>query len=445
MICRLYIGISSQDSEGNEVSTLFSIAYQYLDETNSFISLPLNYFTQYTFKESNEVNYIINPIEDDDFTFELYVIKQNENDDTEVIADISGSVTYQLKSTEGKYVKSGLAKEINVKINKNKGNDNSAFKFRVSSIGNGNSFKGFIPMISSYEEKCLKKPCYFILDDFSLDNEETSAYFYIPEKENSVINLKTLNYDEKFTDADYISSNDTMKRSNWYEYSNINKEKHVIIKIEDNDKITICPSYYNKPNIVTLNYGEKRMFTLRKKKVENILINIHQPSVPKSKVRINIHSIRGNGIFKFKKEIYPLGLENAFKEDITIIIDDDKLNNINLRAINEKNGKVEDDEDAADFVFTIEYKIDLIDQLVYEINYDIINSYKFYKEEKIDKVLFYLDITKRINKDLNMNIKVYSNYTQYDIKSYFVNYNFIQKSLNNSEPDSGLNATGDLY
>ena len=442
--CRLYIGISSQDSEGNEVSTLFSIAYQYLDETNSFISLPLNYFTQYTFKESNEVNYIINPIEDDDFTFELYVIKQNENDDTEVIADISGSVTYQLKSTEGKYVKSGLAKEIKVKITKNKGNDNSAFKFRVSSIGNGNSFKGFIPMISSYEEKCLKKPCYFILDDFSLDNEETSAYFYIPEKENSVINLKTLNYDEKFTDADYISSNDTMKRSNWYEYSNINKEKHVIIKIEDNDKITICPSYYNKPNIVTLNYGEKRMFTLRKKKVENILINIHQPSVPKSKVRINIHSIRGNGIFKFKKEIYPLGLENAFKEDITIIIDDDKLNNINLRAINEKNGKVEDDEDAADFVFTIEYKIDLIDQLVYEINYDIINSYKFYKEEKIDKVLFYLDITKRINKDLNMNIKVYSNFTQYDIKSYFVNYNFIQKSLNNSEPDSGLNATGEI-
>ena len=442
--CRLYIGVTAQDSEENEYSSLFSIAYKYLNDVNSFINIPLNYFTQYTFKDSGQVNYVINPIEDDDFTFELYVIKQNENDDTEVLADISGSVTYKLNSSEGKCVKTGLAKEIKVKIEKKKGDEKSSFKFRVSSIGNGNKFKGFIPMISSYEEKCLKKPCYYILDDFSLDNEETSAYFYIPEKEKSVINIKALKYDEKFTDNNYISSNDSMKRTNWYEYS-VNREKDVIIKIEDNDKVTICPSFYNKPNNVTLNYGEKRMFTLRKKKIENIIININQPSAQKSKVKINIHSIRGNGIFIFNNEIYPLGLENAYKEDITIIIDDDKLYNIQLKAINEKNGKADtDNENAADFVFTIEYKIDLIDQLLYEINYDIINSYKFYRKEKIDKVFFYLDITKRSSKDLNMNIKVYSNLTQYDIKSYFVNKNFIQKKLNNSEPDSGLNLTGEV-
>ena len=444
--CRLYIGVTAQDSDENEVSSLFSIAYKYLNDENSIINIPLNYFIQYTFKDTSEVNYIINPIEDDDYTFELYVIKQNENDDTEIIADISGSITYQLKSSEGKYVKAGLAKEIKVKITKNKGNDMSTFKFRFSSIGNVNSFKGFIPMISSYEEKCFKKPCYYILDDFSLDNEETSAYFYIPEKENSVINIKTLKYDEIFKDDNYISSNDdVMKRSNWYEYSNINKEKYAIIKIEDNDKVTICSSYYNKPNNVTLNYGEKRMFTLRKKKIENIIFNIKQPSVSKSKIKINIHSIRGNGIFKFNKEIYPLGLENAYKEDITIIIDDGKLYNIQLTAINEKNGKADmDNENAADFVFTIEYKIDLIDQLLYEINYDIINSYKIYRKERIDRVLFYLDVTKRSSRDLNMNIKVYSNLTQYDIKSYFVNKNFIQKRLNNSEPDSGLNVTGEV-
>jgi hypothetical protein len=442
--CRLYIGVIGQDSQENEFSSLFSITYRYLNDTSSFINLPLNYFTQYTFKDTNEVNYVINPIEDDDFTFELYVIKQNENDNTEVIADISGSITYQLKSSEGKYVKAGSAKEIKVKVIKNNGDNKSSFKFRVSGIGNGNSFKGFIPMISSYEEKCLKKPCYYILDDFSLDNEETSAYFYIPEKEKSVINIKALKYDEKFTDNNYISSNDPMKRSNWYEY-NINREKDVIIKIEDNDKLTICPSFYNKPNNVTLNYGEKRMFTLKKKKIESIMININQPSVPKSKVKINIHSIRGNGIFKFNKEIYPLGLENAYKEDITIIIDDDKLYNIQLTAINQKNGKADmDNENAADFVFTIEYKIDLIDQLLYEINYDKINSYKIYRKEIIDKVLFYLDVTRRSTKDLNMNIKVYSNLTQYDIKSYFVDKNFIQKRLNNSEFDSGQNVTGEV-
>ena len=444
--CRLYIGVASQDSEGNEFSSLFSISYRYVNEENSFFNLPLNYFSQYTFKDSSEVNYVINPIEDDDFTFELYAIKQNENDDTEFTADISGSVVYSLKSSEGKYVKAGSAKEIKVKITQNKGNSMSTFKFRVSSIGNGNSFKGFIPMISSYEEKCLKKPCYYILDDLSLDNEETSAYFYIPEKESSVINIKALKYDEKFIDSDYnTSSSDKMKRPNWYEYSNINREKDVIIKIEDNDKVTLCPSFYNKPNNVTLNYGEKRMFTLRKKKIENIILNLKQPSISKSKVKINIHSIRGNGIFLFKEEIYPLGLENSYKEDITIIIDDDKLYNIQLTAINKKNGKADtDNENAADFVFTIEYKIDLIDQLLYEINYDKINSYKFYRKEKINEILFYLDLTKRSTRDLNMNIKVYSNSSQYNIKSCFVDKNFIQKKLNNSEPNSGLNVTGEI-
>ena len=443
--CRLYIGVTSEDSKENEVSSLFLISYQYLDDSSNFIDLPLNYFTQYTFKNSSEVNFFFNPIEDDDFTFELYVVKQNEIDNTQVIADISGAVTYQLSSSEGKCVKTGLAKEIKVKITKNIGNDMSTFKFRVSSIGKGNSFNGFIPMISSFEEKCLEKPCYYILDGFSLDNEETSAYFYIPEKESSTINIKSLKYNEKFTDSGYnISSSDKMKRPNWYEFSNINKEQDVIIKIEDNDKVTLCPSYYNKPNNVTLNYGEKRMFTLKKKIIQNIILNIKQPSISKSKVKINIHSIRGNGIFKFKEEIYPLGLENSYKEDITIIIDDNKLSNIQLIAFNEKNGKADtDNENAADFVFTIEYKIDLIDQLLYEINYDKINSYKLYRKEKIDEVLFYLDITKRPNINLNMNIKIYSNSTTYNIKSYFVDYNFIQKRLNNSKQDSGLNVTGE--
>ena len=443
--CRIYISVSSQDSLGDEISSLFLISYHFLEEFNSFINLPLNYFTQYTFKDLSEVNYIIYPFEPDDFTFELYVIKQNENDDSEVLADISGSVNYKLLSKEGKYVKAGDAKEIKVKITKNKGNDKTTFKFRVTSIGSLNSFKGFIPIKSTYEEKCLKKPCYYILDEFSLDNEETSAYFYIPEKENSIIKIKALKYNDIFTEEGYIiSSDDKMKRSNWYEFSNINREKNVYIKIEDNDKVTLCPSYYITPNNITLVYGEKRMFTLRKKKIENIILNIKQPTIPKSKVKINIHSIRGNGIFIFKEEKYPLGLENAYKEDISIIIDDVKLSNIKLTVLNEKNGKADtDNENAADFVFTIEYKIDLIDQLLYEINYDKINSYKFYRKEKIDEVLFYLNITKKTNIDLNMNIKIYSNITQYDIKSYFVTKNFIQKRLNNSEPDSGVNATGD--
>ena len=60
-------------------------------------------------------------------------------------------------------------------------------------------------MIPPYKEKCLKKPYYFLLDDFYLDNKETSAFFYIPGKE----------------------------RPNWYDYSILIKKKmlkHILIK-----------------------------------------------------------------------------------------------------------------------------------------------------------------------------------------------------------------------
>ena len=72
--CRLYIGIKpSMSSSAREGSTPFSIGYQYYEGVNKFsdINIPLNYFSQYTLDNSEEVNYILYPVENGNFFFEL--------------------------------------------------------------------------------------------------------------------------------------------------------------------------------------------------------------------------------------------------------------------------------------------------------------------------------------------------------------------------------------
>ena len=439
--CRLYIGVKpSMGSSSREGSTLFSIGYQYYDEGNRFsdINLPLNYFFQYTLEGSEEVNYILNPLEDGYFFFELYAIKQKENDESEVSASISGSSI--LTSSIGKIMKNYKAGKITVNIKITKGNK-IAFKFRVSSIGQ----QQIIPMISSYGEKCLSDSCYYLFDDLSSeklsfnndDDYKKFVYFYIPEKEDSTISYKLLKFDDAFTTGTFENtSNDLMKRKNWLQIPISYNEHSVIIKLENAKDLTLCSTNYNKPNTVTLNYGEKRIFSIQRKNLDNITFFINKEK--NAKVRINLHAIKGNGIFCFENEIYPLGFENAYKEDISIIITAE--NNIKLEAINKKNGNAEDFDD---FVFAIEYSIDINSQFIYEINYDKINSFKFYQGNKINDIAFYLNFIDRDNSDLNMNIKIYSDETIYNINSYFVNKEYIQKLLKdpNLQPDN-YNSTG---
>ena len=443
--CRLYIGIGV--FEGNskkETSSLFSIGYQYYDDNIfSDINLPLNYFTQFTFDGLEEVNYILNPFEGDDFIFELYVIKQNEKDESEVTASISGSLS--LTSSIGKKVQKLNAGKYIVNIIPTKGNNKSTFKFRVSSVGKSLQI---IPMISSFGEKCSGK-CYYLLDDlsseelsFDIENDNKKyVYFYIPENENSVIFTKVLAYNESYSISDNYdkTSDDKMKRTNWLQIPISFNEHSVLIKIENAKELTLCSTNYNKPNTVTLNYGEKRIFSIQRKKLDNITFYINKSK--DSNVKIKLHAIKGNGIFTFKKEIYPLGFENAYKEDISIIIVDET--NIQLIAINEKNGVVDEDDD---FVFTIEYTIDIAKQLLYEINYDKINSFKFYQNKKINEIDFYLNFEGREANDLNMNMKIYSYEAIYNINSYFVNNDFIQKKKKDSnfQPDNNYNSTGKI-
>ena len=443
--CRLYIGIkTSISSSSKEGSTLFSIGYQYYDVEYKFsdINLPLNYFTQYTLNSSEEVNYILYPFEDGNFFFELYIIKQNENDDSEVEASISGSKI--LTSSIGKTRKAFNAGKMVVNIKVTKGNK-TTFKFRVSSIGQ----QQLIPMISSYGEKCSDDTCYYLFDDLSSeklsfnndDDNKKFVYFYIPEKESSAISYKLLKFNEALSTTITFddTSNDLMKRKNWLQIPISYNEHSVIFKLANAKDLTLCSINYNKPNTVTLNYGEKRLFSIQRKSLDNITFYIKETN--KNNVKIKLHAIKGNGVFIFNNERYPLGFENAYKEDISIIIIDES--NIKLIAINEKNGKADEEDD---FVFYIEYTIEINNQLLYEINYDKINSFGVFRKQKIDEIVFYLNFEGRETNDLNMNIKIYSYEKIYDIDSYFVNNDFIQKRIKNSnlQLDTNFNSTGEI-
>ena len=442
--CRLYIGIKpSMSSSTKEGNTLFSIGYQYYDEGNIFsdINLQLNYFSQYTLEGSEEVNYIFYPFEDDNFYLDLYVIKKNDNDDSEVTAYISGLPI--LTSSEGKTMKNFNEKKIAINIKITKGNK-VTFKFRVS------SFQQAIPMISSYEEKCLSESCYYLLDDLSSeklsfnndDDNKKFVYFYIPEKESSSISYKLLYYKDEFSSKETTfdnTSNDLMKRKNWLQIPISYNEHSVVIKLENAKNLTLCSTNYNKPNTVTLNYGETRMFSIQRKTLDNITFYINKEK-DSNKVKLKLHAIKGNGIFIFNNEIYPLGFENAYKEDISIIISDE--NKIQIIATNEKNGNADEYDD---FVFTIEYTIDTTNQYLYEIIYDKINSFKFYQNKKIDDIVFYLNFKGRETSDLNMNIKIYSDEAIYSINSYFVDSNFIQTKFSDSKLQPyNYNSTGNI-
>lgn len=413
--CRLYIGVFSQSTTGEEVSTPFSIGYQYIKDkvSQSSINIPLNYFVQYTLKDLSEVTFSsLNLINSAKLIFDLDIIKEKEGDTSTVTSKVSGSGFSEFTLSPGaQNTVTGSSGEININVKKSTDTEEVTFRLRVSSVGNVN----IIPMISSYREKCSKTPCYYLVQDLSLDNEEKSTYFYIPESDNMVINYKIVKYEEDFsTDGNFEPSTGLMKSSNWLELPITDKEHYVILEIKKEG--TLCQSFYNKPNIVTLNYGEKRTFSIRRGVEDTMKIKINKlTSGNNNKYKINLHSIMGNGIFKFKGQNYPLGSETAFKEDISIILYNDKKYDMEFEVVNQRFSSVDSNYD---FVFTIEYTIESGNELQYPIKFDKRNSFNFYKSGNFDTFSFYLDRKEITSADLNMNIKIYSS-GNYEIKSYF--------------------------
>ena len=413
--CRLYIGVSSQTTTGEEVSTPFSIGYQYIKDTvsQSSINIPLNYFVQYTLKDLTEVTFsALNLINNAKLIFDLDIIKEKEDDTSTIVSKVSGSGFSEFTLSQGvQNIVTGSSGEININVKKTTDTEKVIFRLRASTIGNVN----IIPMISTYEEKCSKAPCYYLVQELSLDNEEKSAYFYIPESNNMEINYKNIKYEEDFSiDGKYNSSFGLMKSLNWLELPISDKEHSVILKIGKEG--TLCQTFYNKPNKVTLNYGEKRTFSIRRGVEDTMKIKINKlTSGNNNKYKINLHSIMGNGIFKFQGQNYPLGLETAFKEDISIILYNDKKYDMEFEVVNQRFSSVDSNYD---FVFTIEYTIETGNELQYPITFDKRNSFNFYKSGNFDTFSFYLDRKEITSADLNMNIKIYSS-GNYEIKSYF--------------------------
>ena len=413
--CRLYIGVYAvnEDNSKNDAETTFSISYLIKDSKSS-INLPLNYFIQYTLEDSTNIQFSINTLEVANVIFELDYIKQNENDNSEIEALINNANKFT--SSEGRKSIEISKGETKITI-ENKNPDNKpTFKIRASTV---RQKLDVVPILSSYPEKCYTPPCYYLIDDFSPDNEQSSAFLYVPDIEDASITIKALDYTKAIDiSGDFVSN--TIKK-NWYEHEIKDRNQKIIIKVDNGKNLTLCSSFYNKPNIVTLNYGEKRAFTISKNSIDNILFKIKKPTTNNYKLRINIHSIKGNGIFKIQNEAYPIGLDSAYKEDISIVLDN-LSNDLEIKASNEKDNEEKNDND---FSFSIYYIIDITSQFYYPIKSDSINSFKFNSNEKLTNLFFYLEVNK--DNDLNMNIKIYSDSSTYEIKSYIVETDFINK------------------
>ena len=425
--CRVYIGILSEKGKiENDDETTFLISYNSKKQSTT-INLPLNYFTQYTFKDTKTIEYSINILEKSRVTFELYSINKEQGD----------KITATVKNTQVKIDSNGKQSET---INPGKftieitttAEGESTFIFRASTIRQSLTVD-VIPVLSSYPEKCLTPPCYYLIDNFSPDTEQYSAFLYVPESEDAVISTALVDYNKDITITDITNTNKLRKY--WYEYEIKDRNKKLLVKVDNVKNITLCSSFNKNPGVVTLTNGEKRSFTIIKDSIDYIVFNINNDS--KKKHIINIHSIRGNGLFKYKNEIYPIGLDAAYKEDITIVIEVDE--DIEIIASNEKDNTKNIDND---FAFTIGYTIDNSNQLLYPLKSDSINSFKFYKDEKLKNMFFYMGINN--NQNVEMNIKIYSLTSTYDIESYIVDEDFMNKKIADSstEPEKEKETKG---
>ena len=447
---RIYLGVKSiKNKLGKEVPTTFEISYLLKDKTTrkTEVKLPLNYFTQYTLDTTNdikEITYSIQTYVTSDLFFELYSIKENENDaNYEVTASLSGK---KFTSNEGKYLLEGNkpGRFIVTIEPSSKAVTKVTFKFRVSSIGKSINNQ-IIPILPYSSEKCeikQKSACYFTFD-LSPDNEAEKVYFYIPESEYAYISIEELKYGN-IVDPDsniilgkdfQINTKDMLQRSNWLEY-NIPKEKNstllirVASKIEQDINLTLCSSFYNKPEVVTLNHGEKKIFTIESNKINEMKIKIKKTSFSYNKYKINIHAVKGDGVFTILDQLYPLGINGNNKENIIIIIDELEKD-LEIIANNTK------DETGNEFTFTIDYVISTKNHLFNELQPSVINSYKVIKptDKKLPDIAFYLKVnsTKETYQNVNMNIKIYTNISIYDVNSYIVDEDFIKEKSKDIE------------
>ena len=451
--CRIYLGVyAKENSFDKEVPTTFEISYllKQKNERKTDIKLPVNYWVQYTFDTLSEIVYSLENYNSGALLLELYAIKENLNDNCEVEASYNNEKFTSAEGSKRTSLKSGSS--INIKP---KTGEKCRFKFRASSLGKSDDI--IVPMLPYSSEKCVitdnKKPCYYALD-ISPENDVDNVYFYVPETEDAFITIYNVSHGlveseeslQNLIKGGITSKEFYYKRPNWHELP-INKKNMTLIvgvttQTVSKINLTLYSSFSNKPEEVTLNQGEKKIFTIEKSgEINKMSLKIKKANSQYNKYKINIHAIKGNGFFKLFDEIYPLGFDYNNKEDITIVIDKSD-NDIEIIANNQYNDKY-----LNDFTFSIDYTITTLDQLFNELEPSKINSYKIIKPGASDLPLisFYMkaNYTGKTFSDVNMNVKIFS-YSTYEIKAYIVDKDFINEKSSNINAKLGKSADGEV-
>ena len=451
--CRIYLGVYvKENSFDKEVPTTFEISYllKQKNERKTEVKLPLNYWVQYTFDTLSEIVYSLENYNSGSLLLELYAIKENLNDNCEVEASYNNEKFTSTEGSKRTSLKSGSS--INIKP---KTGEKCRFKFRASSLGKSDDI--IVPMLPYSSEKCVitdnKKPCYYALD-MSPENDVDNIYFYVPETEDAFITVYNVSHGlveseeslQNLIKGGITSKEFYYKRPNWHELP-INKKNMTLIvgvttQTVSKINLTLYSSFSNKPEEVTLNQGEKKIFTIEKSsEINKMSLKIKKANSQYNKYKINIHAIKGNGFFKLFDEIYPLGFDYNNKEDITIVIDKSD-NDIEIIANNQYNDKY-----LNDFTFSIDYTITTLDQLFNELEPSKINSYKIIKPGASDLPLisFYMkaNYTGKTFSDVNMNVKIFS-YSTYEIKAYIVDKDFINEKSSNINAKLGKSADGEV-
>ena len=443
--CKLYIAVKiKEDSLSAQVNpdktfySTFSINYLVREsEESSYIYLPMNYYSQYSFKNSEftAINYYFKSAQSNKYNLELNVIKENENDNSVVFAEVDRNGQKEtFDSLSGSLLIDNYDGNVKIKVYSSE-NEKPNYKLKISDIGDYTY--PVTPILSSYSEKCTSQLCFFTLD-IGDDNHANYAYVFVPELEDINISIKKLNSEEQI--STYLSSTvkydidskTKIKGKNSLEYEIGEKNIILLIRLSlpKEEETNLYVSFNSKPNLVTLNYGEKRMFSIENPNLDEtkeITFNITKPTSSNNKYKICFHAVKGNGIINFQKESFALGLASSYKEKMSIIIDNDSKNLL-LTTNNKLN-----DEKGSLFSFTVDYIINPIDQFFYEIKPNKINSFKFNSDKRLEKLTFYMKVGNNNFKDISMNIKIYTSKSKVDLKSYIVDEDFIENKKNNSK------------
>jgi len=453
--CRIYLGVYTKEkSSDKEASTTYEISYLFKqnNEKKTNVKLPLNYWVQYAFDSLSEITYSLKSYESGKLLLELYTIKENENDKCEVEATSSKDT---LTSTEG-YKKISIGKEDVSFTIKSKAKDSKCkFRFRASTVARDNII---VPLLPYSSEKCViiknSDACYYTLD-ISPENEADNVYFYIPETEDAFISVSEVEHGSVENIENNIqntlsqlkmSEKDEVKRSNWHEEAIQNRNVTLIVGVKtrssSNINLTLYTTFINKPEEVTLDQGEKKIFTIDQSSKSNAMsLKIKKSNSQFNKYKINIHAVKGNGLFTLLGQNYALGLDFNNKESISIIVDESD-NDIEIVAKNLYN-----DESINEFAFSIDYTISTANQLFNELELAKINSYKVIKPGASDLsfISFYMKVNSTKDNlqsyDVNMNVKVFFSTPNFELKAYVVGSDFIEGKLSdvNKQPERSAN------